>query len=440
MLNIARRFPVTMALLATTVGVFLLQHWLGGGMDRMAHLRLGALSAERVSEHGEYFRLIMPWFIHAGLVHLVLNGFALLQLGALVEVFWGGRRLLVYYALCGLVASLASALFNDAPYAVGASGAILGLAGLILGTSWYGASPVKDQLRELVGRQLLYGVLLTFALGFGLLLVLPVVDNWAHVGGFVAGLLIAGAVPDPTKEDVRHSLSAAGAALAGIISAFVWMGMEGGRALEPEGMVELARANAARVSSGRSANSPALIADMTLAFIRAGAEEEGLATLERALGRMTEPSEPAWVLMTFLALEDEVESPAVNRAYHLALRQTAERWVALAPDDPSALNAAAWELVQGPEEGRDPERAITLARRSLQRIPADDDMLRAMVLDTLAEAQLQTGNAVGAEATQAEAVELALAQAPTIWQRLGLAGSLPLEEMTARLERIRAAE
>ena len=101
-----------MGLLALTAVFFAIEHLLGGGMEVLVHLRLGALRADRVAEHNEYFRLLMPLFLHHGLIHLLFNGFALLQLGALVEHFWGSRRLLAYYVVCGLGASLVSAVLN----------------------------------------------------------------------------------------------------------------------------------------------------------------------------------------------------------------------------------------------------------------------------------------------------------------------------------------
>lgn len=442
MVNIARRFPVTVTLLAVTVAFFLLEHALGGGQDRFAHLRLGALAPVRVAHDGEYFRLFMPMFLHGGLVHLLFNGFALLQLGALVEVFWGGRRLLLYYVVCGLGSSLTSAAFNTTvDYSLGASGAILGLAGLILGTSWYGRAPVRDQLLDLVGRQLLYGVLLTFGLGLGLWLIVPLVDNWGHLGGLATGFLIAAAVPDPTHEDLRRSWAASAAALAALAASVGWMAAEGGRAVEPEGEVQLARSIAARISEG--SHPPRTVgsrtAHMVVTFIDAGAPDEGLETLSRAVGRMQEPAELQWTLAYLASFEEELTEPSEAIALHRAILVASEGWVVVEPDSADAHNTLAWHLVQGPDETRDAERAVGIARQSLDRIPPSDDYRRSMVLDTLAEALFQTGDLEAAEQAQSEAVGLANEAPVSLFQQVGLAPRLPLQEMNERLDRIRSA-
>ncbi|HHO53598.1 MAG TPA: rhomboid family intramembrane serine protease, partial [Deltaproteobacteria bacterium] len=209
--DVARRFPVTLGIAALTLIAFGVERSSGGATDVLTHLRFGALRTDRLVEHGEYYRLLMPLLLHHGWIHLLLNGFAFLQLGALVEALWGGRRLLLFYVICGLAASLTSATLNGVtmPASVGASGAILGLAGLILGTTWYGRAPIRGWLLDLVGQRLLYSVLLTFAIGLGLWLILPLVDNWAHIGGFVCGLLLAAATPDPSEERIEITLPAA---------------------------------------------------------------------------------------------------------------------------------------------------------------------------------------------------------------------------------------
>ena len=292
----------------------------------------------------------------------------------------------------------------------------------MLGTSWYGDSPIREQLLELVGRQLLYGVLLTFGLGFGLWLLVPLIDNWAHVGGFVTGLLIAGATPNPIQENRTASVFGAVVAGAAIIAAISWMTVDGDRALETA-QIDLARNTAARLSQQPQAAAGDLMYDMTTRFIRAGEADEGLDTLTRLLDRTDEVSTVGRVAM-LLASDETVAPDPVGRAALIA----AERWVELTPDEPMALNFLAWQLVQGAQANKDPERAVQLSRQSLDRLGDDDLVSRSAYLDTLAESLYQLGDYTEAETAQLEAVKIAEETPPTFWERVGLLGPmLPLE-------------
>ena len=435
-LQLALRLPVTLGIAAITLVFFGVEHLLGGATDAQVLLRLGALRADRVAEHGEVFRLFMPILLHAGWLHLLLNGLAFLQLGTLVEVFWGSRRMLLYYLLCGLGGSLASAVFNQVgiPVAVGGSGAILGLAGLVVGASMYGEASLREELFEIVGRRLVYGVLLTFALGVALWAIVPVVDNWAHLGGFVTGMLLAGTSPDPREEDVSWSLPASAAAGAALVASIAWMVPFGGDALEG---IELrwARDEAALVSEqpDHLANGPRLVR-MLEWYADADSAEEGEEVFRRLVDNVREP---VVLLQTVALLEGQSRDGVdVDEAMLVAL----ERWLALRPEDPRALNAMAWRLTQSREELRDPDRAVALARDALHELPADGQRAqRARTLDTLAEALYLRGDYSEAEKVQEESIALAQAENSAWWTVPWLTGELPMEEFESRLDKIREA-
>ncbi|MBX2801966.1 MAG: rhomboid family intramembrane serine protease [Myxococcales bacterium] len=433
--DLAQRFPVTLALGVVTAAFFALQHWLADGMDPLVHLRLGALRVERVSEHGEYFRLLMPLFIHAGWVHLLLNGLAFVQLAALVELLWGGRRLLLFYVVCGLGGSLTSAVLNgpEMGYSVGASGAILGLAGVVLGTTWFGTPTVRGWLLELVGRRLLYGVFLTFAIGFGLWLVLPRVDNWAHLGGLITGLLLAAATADPAEEEPRQSLAAASAAGAALVASIGWMALHGDRCLQTAEL-DLARDQATALSErpGGGLYQQGLLLGMVDWYARAGADEEGLEALRRAVGKIDQ-------VQSLLQLAAGFEVMAEGDDRDEALFVVCERALQLAPDDPDVLNLMAWRLVQSRESLRDPARAEELSRASLDRLGDDDDRRRSAYLDTLGEALFQLGDYRQAEEVQIQSVQLAEEIHADYWPVSSFIDVVSLDEMSERLEKIRRA-
>src|SRR5688500_18439583 len=130
-----RSHPGTLWLLGTMILFFLLELALGGPADPRAELRLGALRPDRVAEHREYWRLVMPLFLHHGWLHLSLCLAAGIQVASAVERVFGPRRLALYTVLCAVAASLVSATMRPEGWdmALGASGALLGLAGVLLG-------------------------------------------------------------------------------------------------------------------------------------------------------------------------------------------------------------------------------------------------------------------------------------------------------------------
>jgi rhomboid protease GluP len=80
--------------------------------------------------NGEEWRLLTCTFLHGGIIHLALNMFTLLQVGALLEIKFGNHRFFLCYLAAGVLASIASIAFHENIVSVGASGAIFGLYGL----------------------------------------------------------------------------------------------------------------------------------------------------------------------------------------------------------------------------------------------------------------------------------------------------------------------
>jgi rhomboid protease GluP len=151
-------------------------------------LNEGALVPALVAQ-GEAWRLLSSVFLHSGAVHLGFNMISLYFLGSFVEVAFGRARFLALYLLSGLAGGLAYLYFGDfnAP-AVGASGAIFGLLGGILG---YALRRGTFSWQNPLVRQLLILLALNLYIGFSV----PNISNTAHLGGlaggFVFGWLIA---------------------------------------------------------------------------------------------------------------------------------------------------------------------------------------------------------------------------------------------------------
>jgi rhomboid protease GluP len=144
-----------------------------------------------------WYRLVTAMYLHGGLIHIGLNMLAFMNIGPAVEQVYGSARYFFFYTVCGFVGALMSARFSVNP-SVGASGAILGLVGLLIAlTSRRGGA----YMRDLRGR-LISSVISIFAIGLfvsGLH-----TDNWAHFGGLAAGFLLGRVFPDREPADPRE--------------------------------------------------------------------------------------------------------------------------------------------------------------------------------------------------------------------------------------------
>ena len=173
----------TYGLLAVNVLVWLAMTLAGGSDNPQVLLNFGAKYGPAILA-GEYWRLFTPMFLHIGFLHLAFNSYALYILGPEVERFFGHTRFLVIYLLTGILSSVASYLF-DSSLAAGASGAIFGLVGALT-AFYYAGRQVLGKLGQSRLNNLLGVVVINLLIGF----TVPNIDNWAHLGGLVSGLLI----------------------------------------------------------------------------------------------------------------------------------------------------------------------------------------------------------------------------------------------------------
>lgn len=152
------------------------------GMDGAALYRLGANFGPAVFILHQWWRLVTACFLHGGLIHIGFNLMVLMDFGPPLEELYGSARYFFFYMVCGVCGYLLSASLNRS-ISIGASGAILGLVGLLLAvTSKRGGSYMR-QLRS----RLITWVIIIFAVGF---MGIMAIDNYAHLGGFAAGFAL----------------------------------------------------------------------------------------------------------------------------------------------------------------------------------------------------------------------------------------------------------
>ena len=188
-----RRAPVTVALLIAIGIGYALQLVYGDSLTALGANYGPAIRA------GQYWRLVTSMFLHGGLLHLALNGWALFQLGALLELLMGSSRMLLIYFGSGIAGSLASAVFTQKP-SVGASGAIFGLLGALIAFLLRRRGALTPQGKSIL-MQLVGWAAINVFFGFST----TGIDNSAHLGGGAAGLLLGFVLPEP-----RRSLPAPG--------------------------------------------------------------------------------------------------------------------------------------------------------------------------------------------------------------------------------------
>ena len=179
---------VTKLLIAANLLVFAAMLLDGAGLWHSTNdvqLAWGANFAP-ATQDGEWWRLASAMFLHFGLAHLLLNMWALWDAGQWVERMYGHARFASIYIISGLVGNLFS-LVIQGNFAVsgGASGAIFGIYGALLTFLWRERSAItKHEFRWLFWGALGFAIA-TIILGF----IVPGIDNSAHIGGFISGIL-----------------------------------------------------------------------------------------------------------------------------------------------------------------------------------------------------------------------------------------------------------
>ncbi len=163
---------------------------------------------------GDAWRLVSSMFLHIGIIHLAVNCWALYAFGIYAEFYYGRLYYLALYFTAGLLGGLANLLYNQAtldmlmkgdlpPISAGASGAIMGLGGALIVAAW---RPKQDlhYTQTLKLKPLLIIMAINFAFGLSV----QGIDNAAHLGGLLAGAVVAlvFSLTNPMANALKHIL------------------------------------------------------------------------------------------------------------------------------------------------------------------------------------------------------------------------------------------
>lgn len=204
--NPARKRPlISWSVIALCVLIYLYQSGLVPRQDYLLILRYGVIPARLFSEY-DVLTIISSMFLHGGFMHLGSNMLYLWIFGDNVEDAMGRFRFLLFYLACGSVAALTQALIDPQSSIplIGASGGIAGILGAYI--MLYPRATVKVFMWIIIFIRLINvpaWIVLGFWIGSQFLAVPAALTSqggvayFAHIGGFVAGLLLVGVFKKP---------------------------------------------------------------------------------------------------------------------------------------------------------------------------------------------------------------------------------------------------
>ncbi len=155
-----------------------------GGIDGHVLMRLGAKSPLIMG--GQWWRLVTAIFLHSGLLHIGMNMWCLVDLGPEVESLFSTTKFIVLYLVTGIMGFLVSLWWTPYGMSVGASGAIMGLIGILIGASFHHGHLGKEYR----------GQLWKWVLYIAIIGIFFNIDNAAHFGGLMSGLALGYLIPE----------------------------------------------------------------------------------------------------------------------------------------------------------------------------------------------------------------------------------------------------
>ncbi|HYX41775.1 MAG TPA: rhomboid family intramembrane serine protease, partial [Pyrinomonadaceae bacterium] len=200
---LTRPATFTFIFLAVNVLIFLLMQF-AGGTENVDVLRAYGAKYNSLINQREWWRLVTPVFIHIGWIHLLVNMYSLFILGPYVERLYGSAKFVCFWLVTGIAGVGASYLASssgrhpsglvgyflfrggDGPSA-GASGALFGLVGVLFVFGIKFRHELPEGFKRAFGTGMLPTILINLFIGFSI----PMIDNSAHLGGFLAGCVLA---------------------------------------------------------------------------------------------------------------------------------------------------------------------------------------------------------------------------------------------------------
>src|SRR5690349_14288998 len=186
-------FPVTIALIALNALVFAIMVLRGVSAFLPTPQQAIAFGADfgPLVFGGQWWRLVTSMFVHFGIIHIGLNMWCLWNLGRGAEILLSRFSYLLAYFACGIFGGIASVYWHPLAAGAGASGAIFGMAGVLVTFVYLKKTPAHLQINKKMLSSL--GTFIFYNLVIGASI--PGISNAAHVGGLVMGAVVGALLP-----------------------------------------------------------------------------------------------------------------------------------------------------------------------------------------------------------------------------------------------------
>jgi rhomboid protease GluP len=169
-------------------------------------IAFGASGAYPVFVAGRWWTVLSAGWLHAGLLHIAMNMFWVWQMGPAITELFGSSRTVIIYTIGGIagftLSSVAGAYFPNLPFlraaglTVGASAPVFGLIGALYHYGRKGSSIIRQTAISIIVQAALFGLLV------------PGIDNYAHIGGFAGGYLASTFLKPMSRERGDHTIIA----------------------------------------------------------------------------------------------------------------------------------------------------------------------------------------------------------------------------------------
>lgn len=184
------------------------------------YFRMGSNYQPFVLAYGQVWRFMTYCFLHIGIIHILFNSWAFWDLGRLAERLWGAKQVFAVFVFTGIAGGAASLVWHALIWrmptnSAGASGAICGILGLLLGAYYKNRFHIGEMLGSQLVRWAVYIVVFGLVAG---------ADNGAHIGGMAVGALFGYYLPPtgrtrtPDRDAKIWRIAAVAAAILLIVS------------------------------------------------------------------------------------------------------------------------------------------------------------------------------------------------------------------------------
>ena len=175
-------------IISINILLFVLMELSGGSTDILTLKNFGAVTHHHIFTLGEYHRLVIPIFLHIGVMHLLFNTMSLILFGIRAERFFGIWKFLVIYIISGIAGNVAMALTSVYAVGAGASGSIYGVIGALFALTKVRRKNVENLNSSSLAIMIVIGIVMGFTMAAAP--DAPNVANSAHIGGLVTGFAL----------------------------------------------------------------------------------------------------------------------------------------------------------------------------------------------------------------------------------------------------------